>query len=247
MTTKIDNFQDWSGLINRLNQHSEADSATTTKSTRAPEGPNPPRAGKISSLPQRAAPKTGDSTQVKEGMDRLSQTKVIFSIEVLLALLFDLANNQRRAQRESRMADASIAQDMGKAAAEDIRNEAIMGMTGSVLGATAQIGGAAAVIGGGIKTARSGNVMEVSNKMMTYQASSQTFSSMGQVTKGGFDYQGKQDEAQKALHDASATQAKSIEDSDSEDAKDEAQLVQAIIQLQQQQEESRHEAVRATA
>jgi hypothetical protein len=172
---------------------------------------------------------------------------MLFSVDVLIALLFEIALEARNTRRESAMADATIAEDMGMAAAKDLHDQAVMSVSGDTLSAVSQVAGASAVIGGGVRTAKSGNVMEVSNKMMSYQATGQSFGAVGTLSKGGFDYQSKQDEAQKALDDASATQARAIQDSDREDQKSETQLVQSIIQLRQQQEESRHEAARATA
>ncbi len=258
MAMNVNDVKDWSGLVNQLQaaqktktKTTAADGTTSTSaaaSATASASPSAPtQLAKESALPQRATPKANAGAEVKKGVETLSNTTLFFSVETLIELLFDLALKQREARRESRMADATAAEEMGMAAAQDIKDEGSMEITGAVLASTAQVAGASTVIGGGVRTGRTENVMEVSNKMMTYQATSQTFGAAGQVAQGGSQYTEKQDEAQKALHDASATQAKSIEDSDSEDKKDEAELIQAIIQLQQQREESRHEAMRATA
>lgn len=247
MNMRINDVKDWSSLVAKVaTKTQQKGNKTPEVKTPGVKAPNPQMAH-IAALPERAAPQTNQSAQVKEGVETLTGTKLKFSIEVLIALLFELALKERQARRESSMADATAAEQMGMAAAKEVKSQAVMEITGAVFSATAQVTGAATVVGGGIRTVKSGNFMEVSNKMMTYQATSQAFGSGGQLTKGGFDYQAKQDEAQKAMDDASATQAKSIEESDNQDQKDEAQLVQSIIQLQQQQEESRHEAMRATA
>ena len=213
------------------------------KKTAAPHAPSssPP------AIPARKAPKASDSEQVKAGLENVNRTKLLFSIELLVSLLFKLAMDQSSARRASRMQDATTAEEMGEAAASDLRDEAVMAVTGAVVSSTAQIAGAGTMIGGGIRTAKMDNVMEVSNKMMTYQAVDQTFGAMGKTSQGGFDYQSKEDEAQKALDDSAASQAKSLEESDADDEKDEMQVVQSIIQLEQQMEETRHEAMRATA
>lgn len=243
MNMKVSDVKDWSSIVSKIQPNDKNNNAVVGAKNPTPN----PMLAKASPLPQRAAPKTSDSGQVKKGIEELNDTKLLFSIQVLIALLFELVLKQRISQRESRMADATNAEQMQMAAADDLRDEAVMSVAGAAVSAGAQVAGAATVVGGGIRTAKTSNVMEVSNKMMTFQASSQALSASGQVAQGGFQYAEKQDEATKTLHDATASQEKSIEDSDNEDQKDETQLVQSIIQLQQKQEESRHEAVRATA
>ena len=247
MSMNVNNdIKNWHGLLSKLEKTQTTQAKDDIAHTVAPKSlTRSPQ--KSSALPSRAAPKASQSAEVKDGIDSLSNSRIQFSIETLIQLLFELALKQREARRESRMADATAAEEMGMAAAEDLKDEGAMEVTGATLLAGAQVAGAATVVGGGVRTAKTDNVLEVSNKMMSYQATSQSFGAVGQLSKGGTDYEAKQDEAQKALHDASATQAKSIEDSDNEDQKDEAQLIQSIVQLKQQQEESRHEAVRATA
>ena len=217
-----------------------------TPSSQRKNQPSPKQA-KPQDIPSRKAPEAKDNAVVKEGLDNVKDRPVLFSIERLMALLFDLALTQREALRDERMTDANIAQQMGEAQAEDLRDEGAMEVSGAVFSATAQISGAAVVIGGGIGTIKNNNVMSVSNKMMAFQSASQAFGSVGTMSKGGFDYQEKQDEAQKALDDASASQAKSLEESDNDDQKEEQQIIQALVELQDKLIESRHEAVRATA
>lgn len=239
----IKDVKDWGSLVSKIQPVNRKKEVAVNRKNLTPN----PMVSKPAPLPQRAAPKTSESAQVKEGIEKLSDTRLLFSMQLLISLLFEIILKLKVEQRQSAMADATISEKMGMAAADDLRDEAAMSISGSVASAGMQVAGAATVIGGGIRTSKASNVMEVSNKMMTYQAASQSFGAAGQVSQGGFQYGEKQDEANKALHDATASQGKSIEESDKADEKDEDQLVQSIIQLQQKQEESRHEAARATA
>ncbi len=200
-----------------------------------------------SKLPSRQAPNASDVASLQDGLDNINITNLLFSVEVLVRLLFEIALKQRDVNRISNMQDITVAQSMGDAAAEDLREEATMSLAGSVVMASMQVAGAATVIGGSIRTAKINDTMTVTNKMMTYQAASQAFGATGTLGQGGFTAAAKTDEANKAMHDAMGTKAKSLGEIESDDAKDESQLLQSIIQMMEKLEETRHQAVNTTA
>ena len=245
-TTPIQNqpatAKNWQAVINSVKQ-SDQQTRSSAIASATPQAPH----SAPSVLPSRAAPNAADGPLLAQGLDNISSTDLLFSIETLVRLMFKLALEQRNVRRISRMQDANAAESMGQAAAADLRDEAAMSVSGATVMASMQVVGSATVIGGGISTAKNTDTMAVTNKMMQFQAASQTFGATGQMAQGGFNYEVHQDEANKALHDASATRIKSLEEIESDDAKGETQLIQSIIQMQQKQEESRHEAVRATA
>ena len=234
--------KNWQAAINSV----QAKDQQLKSEKAAPSTPSAPPT-ELPAIPSRRAPKAADADRLQEGLGNLNKTKMQFSIRLLKSLMFDLANEQKIIMRKSRQSDVEVAVDMYEAGADDMRDEAVMGLAGATTMATMQVAGAATVIGGGISQAKVGDTMMVSNKMMGFQAGSQVFGSVGSMTQGAFNYEAKMDEAQKASHDAAATKAKSLEESDNEDAKDEQQLVQSLIQLNEKLEESRHEAKRATA
>lgn len=196
-------------------------------------------------LPARRAPNAQEAEAALAGLKDLPKIK--FSITQLLSLMLQLANKQRRAMRESRIDDANIAESLMHEAADDIRQSARDQLAGGIIGAGFKMAAASITAAGAAKAGNVENQQEMMTKSMAYQSAGQAVGSIGEVGNSAMQYESGLDQAERTEAEAASQKTQAIEDSDKSDAEDETQLIQSIIQTFQKEEESRHDAIRATA
>ena len=196
-------------------------------------------------LPQMAPPDAAHAGAVASNLQSLPA--ISFSLSQIINLVLELANQMHKTERQETMQEADAALAMGEEAADDLKASASDVLIGAAIGASMKIIGAGISLGGAAKTGDIADSQTVMNKMMGYQAASQLTGSVGEYGDGTMKYEGQIAQSDKEVHEAQGQRLKSVEDSERQDAAEEQQLVQSIIQTLEKQEESRHEAVRATA
>ncbi len=171
---------------------------------------------------------------------------VKFSFSLFMREFLKLLNTNRRADRKSWVDEANQSASMMHEAAKDMRDAARDAMIGALAGAGFKMASAGVGVAGGAYAAKSSESQVMMNRNATTQSIGQGVTSLGDAANSTAQYESGLDQADRVDAEGQSQRAKATEDSEKSQADEEAQMVQFLIQSFQKEEDSRHEAMRAS-